>query len=308
MSVKKARGDDFVTGRLHSPVARTSCPRVPRASSPAVDVPSGEFRPVSTTGEGEDALATRGLEARATKTKRPCECEGYTTPRDFLSNYFSVDLLQNYPGQPKAKVRTLRGVGNAYLPTDGDLLSLLKRHGNDKDIPEMRQLFSRNHDMQALWSSVTEFAFLFKGMFKPSTKKGADAMAKTMLAIGREAQEVYEELFDPLGKGRGKYPEKIVALLVDYKSYDSQADTILIQMDEDEDDVRPYYTTSPKEENRPESCKNCKELKPEDWMKYHVYIPANAMWRKKEFIKKLYEKLDALHTKLQEQPEPRGSA
>jgi len=52
-------------------VARASCPRSRGRPRPRPTCPVGKFRPIPTTGEGEDALATRGLEARATRTERP---------------------------------------------------------------------------------------------------------------------------------------------------------------------------------------------------------------------------------------------
>jgi len=73
-------------------------------------------------------------------------------PRKFFDGFFSIDAL-------KKPVRI--GKENIYLPTDGDVLYLLKKH--IKRIPEAKEWISRKHQRKALWKTYAEFDLFFHG-------------------------------------------------------------------------------------------------------------------------------------------------
>lgn len=100
--------------------------------------------------------------------------------RDFFSNVFSIKAFSGTVTVGKVPF---------YLPTDGDLLSLLKQYRGD--IPEAQELLSRQARSVPLWKTYAEFDLIFDGI-SPDKRSfvasaGITALQKTTRGAGEKA-------------------------------------------------------------------------------------------------------------------------
>ena len=100
-----------------------------------------------------------------------------------------------------------------YLPTDGDLIYLLK--SNIDKIPEAKELITRNHKNKALWKTQAEFELLFKDI--------NDRRRGIIYKEGKEHLDVY-------GKKMG-WKEPFLFLKAEAKLTKLERDEIFINID-----------------------------------------------------------------------------
>ncbi len=165
----------------------------------------------------------------------------------FLSKFFSVEAFIE---------DTNCGEGvNAYLPTDQDIMVLLKKHRSE--IPEAEELLSRSHARKALWKTAVECERIFK-----------QKSEQELIMIQTSARDVLTEMVNANARDIGFVVERVPQKFVSIKT----GDVLILGIDEQSHSYDDLFVSS-----ESQGVRNS----------FYVYAPLECINMKQQFINRL---------------------